>query len=455
MWTFSSRPYAFHRSTISFARLLKKNLSNSNGEYAFAVQTTSFKFGREIVERELGEEAKSLGLKRVALFTDVRISKLPFVELALKSLKRSEIDAKVFDEVSVEPTDVSFKEATKFAAEGRFDGFISIGGGSVMDTCKAANLYSTYPPNDFLDYVNAPIGKALSPPGQLKPHISVPTTTGTGSELTGFAVFDLLSMKAKTGIGHRYLIPTTALIDPLVTQTIPSNVVASSGFDVICHAIESFTARPYYSRAAPLHPSKRPLHQGANWYSDVGCLEALRITSKYFLRAVNDSSDLEAREQMLFAATLAGSCMGNAGTHLPHGMSYPVSGLVRDFYVDGYPNKSPIIPHGMSVILHAPSVFRYIASVNPERILKAAECLGASTKDADLKDAGEILAQKLISLMKATKMPNGLSAVGYEKEDIPLLVQGAWPQKRVIDNAPIKVTQEVLSNIYENAYSYW
>ena len=179
----------------------------------------------------------------------------------------------------VEPTDVSFKAAARFAIEGRFDGFISVGGGSVIDTCKAANLYSTYPA-DFMTYINAPIGGGQPVPGPVKPHIACPTTCGTGSEATGIAIFDLLEMKAKTGIQSRRLRPTTALIDPSVTATLPATIVAASGFDSLSHSLESLTAISYRKRVRPAQPSLRPPSQGANPWSDAVATESLRIIGR-------------------------------------------------------------------------------------------------------------------------------------------------------------------------------
>lgn len=199
----------------------------------------------------------------------------------------------------------------------------------------------------------------------LKPHIACPTTSGTGAECTGFAVFDLIKMGSKTGLGHKYLIPSMAIIDPDFTDSLPAAVVAASGFDVLSHALESYTARPYNARPLPSGTTPlnmvRPIHQGSNPYSDFGCLEALKLCGQYLVRAVNDPTDKEARSQMLFAATLAGVSMGNAGTQIPHGLSYPVSGLgIYGKYhpgpTSGYPPQAPIIPHGFSVMLHAPSV---------------------------------------------------------------------------------------------------
>ncbi|MCL4860281.1 MAG: iron-containing alcohol dehydrogenase [Caldilineaceae bacterium] len=170
-------------------------------ESAFTMDTSSIKFGPGVT-REVGADMVALGCKRVLVVTDPRIARLEPVAIALEALRNEGIDAVLFDRTRVEPTDQSFKETIQFATEGNFDGYVAVGGGSSIDTAKAANLYATYPA-DFLDYVNPPIGKGKPVPGRLKPLIAIPTTAGTGSETTGVAIFDLVEMHAKTGIAHR------------------------------------------------------------------------------------------------------------------------------------------------------------------------------------------------------------------------------------------------------------
>ncbi len=422
-------------------------------ESAFAIDVASITFGHGVL-KEAGEHARGLGMTRVALFTDATLATLPYVTDVRSSLATAGIDVAVFDESRVEPTDQSFLAAARFAAEGRFDGYVSVGGGSVMDTCKAANLYATHPAA-FLDYVNAPIGAGKPVPGPLKPHIACPTTCGTGSECTGIAIFDLLSMQVKTGIASRHLRPARALIDPATTYSLPRNVVAASGFDILSHALESYTARPYTRRAAPGKPSLRPMSQGANPWSDIGCEAALKLLGQYLERGVNDAADHEARDNLMYAATLAGIAFGNSGVHVPHGMAYSVAGLVRDFRPAGYPEGEPIVPHGMSVVVNAPSVFRFTACACPDRHIAAAGWLGGETRGATEDDAGEVVARQLIAMMKATAIPNGIGGVGYGREDVPALAKGAWAQQRLLTNSPREVTEEGLEDLYLGALAYW
>lgn len=323
-----------------------------------------------------------------------------------------------------------------------------------MDTAKAVNLYDTYP-TDFLDYVNPPIGRGKPVPGPLKPLLAIPTTAGTGSETTGVAIFDFAQLHAKTGIAHRRLKPTLAMIDPENTRTQPPQVAASSGLDVLSHAVESYTAIPFDQRPCPDRPLYRPAYQGSNPISDVWSLQALRMVRLYLTRAVKNTQDLEARSMMLLAASYAGMGFGNAGVHLPHGMSYPVSGMVRDYRPEGYSVDHPIVPHGTSVILNAPAVFRFTASACVQRHLRAAEILGADIRNADPGNAGSILADQIIRYMKDLDVPNGLSAIGYTHNDIPALVKGTLPQHRVTKLSPRPADEKQLTEIFQDAMSYW
>lgn len=422
-------------------------------ETAFTMDTSSIKFGPGVT-REIGFDAKQFGMSRVMVVTDSRVAKLEPVQVVMEALRAEGIDAMLFDQVRVEPTDVSFKEAINFATAGSFDGYIAVGGGSSMDTAKAANLYATYPA-DFLTYVNAPIGEARPVPGRLKPLIAVPTTAGTGSETTGVAIFDFQEMHAKTGIAHRALRPVLGLIDPHNTRSLPPMVAACSGLDVLSHAIESLTALPYNQRPAPDHPHLRPAYQGANPISDIWSARAVEIVSQNIVRAISDPDDDEARGQMLLAAALAGIGFGNAGVHLPHGMSYAVSGMVREYVPDGYPDDHPLIPHGMSVILNAPAVFRWTAAANPERHLYAAKLMGVDVSGARPEEAGELLAGAIISVMRQTGMPNGLKAVDFDEADVDRLVEGTLPQHRVTKLSPRPADAVALRQLFLDSMTIW
>jgi hydroxyacid-oxoacid transhydrogenase len=423
-------------------------------EIAFEMATSSVRYGAGVT-REVGMDLADLDVKNALVLIDPVVAKLPIGDVVRNSLDSAGVKFTVYDRIRVEPTDESFLDAIAFGKQHAFDAIVAVGGGSTIDTAKAVNLYVTYPPNDFLDYVNPPIGKGLPVPGPLKPLIAIPTTAGTGSETTGVSIFDLTRMHAKTGIANRRLKPTLGLLDPENTRTMPASVAASSGLDILSHAIESFTALPYTERPRPGRPLLRPAYQGSNPISDIWSLASLDIVNKYLIRASNDPEDDEARGKMILAASYAGVGFGNAGVHLPHGMSYPVSGNVKSWVADGYSKDHPLVPHGFSVILNAPAVFRFTASANPERHLHAAAALGANVSGVKKEDAGKVLSDRITWFMQQLKTPNGLKAIGYSSSDIPALVEGTLPQHRVTKLSPRLATPEDLAKLFEDAMVAW
>lgn len=422
-------------------------------EQAVELATSNIRFGSGVT-RELGADLADRGLRDVMLLTDPFVADLPPVQTALASLDEADIRVTVYKNVSVEPTDASFLDAIRVAESAEPDAFVAVGGGSTIDTAKAANLYSTYPA-DFLTYVNPPIGAGRPLPGPLKPLFAVPTTAGTGSETTGVAIFDFVEMHAKTGIADRALKPTLGLLDPENTRTLPPAVAASTGLDVLSHAVESYTAMDYRSRPAPARPKYRPAYQGANPISDLWAIESLRMVRTYLPRAVENPADDEARGMMLLAASYAGIGFGNAGVHLPHGMSYPVSGMVKKFRMPGYPTDHAMVPHGVSVILNAPAVFRFTAQASPERHLAAAAALGAEVDGVQPQDAGAVLADTIVSFMRRLGVPSGLEALGYTEGDIPALVEGTLPQHRVTKISPRRFSNEQLAGMFQDAMRSW
>jgi hydroxyacid-oxoacid transhydrogenase len=421
---------------------------------AFEMAAAAIRFGAGVT-REVGQDLADLGVKDVLVLTDPNLARLSPVHSVLESLEAERLRFVLYEGVRVEPTDESFLEAIAFAREHPCDAFVAIGGGSTIDTAKAVNLYTTCPPADFLDYVNPPIGKGLPVPGPLKPLMAIPTTAGTGSETTGVSIFDLTRLHAKTGIASRRLKPTLGLLDPDNTRTMPPTVAAATGLDILSHAIESFTALPFTGRPRPPRSSARPAYQGSNPISDIWSLQALRMVARFIVRAVSDPSDEEARANMLLAASYAGVGFGNAGVHLPHGMSYPVSGHVRNYRAPGYAVSHALVPHGFSVILNAPAVFRFTAAVNPQRHLEAAEALGANVTGARAEDAGMILADRITWFMRELNVPNGLRAIGYTPADIPALVEGTIPQHRVTKLSPRPAGPEELARLFEEAMVAW
>jgi alcohol dehydrogenase class IV len=419
-------------------------------EQVFTVEATPVKYGPGAVA-DAGWELQRLGVSRVLLVTDPGVAAAGHPDRVRAAAEAEGIEVVLFDGVRVEPTLSSLQTAVQAAREAAVDGFVSVGGGSAMDTAKVADLVLSHPA-PLMDYVNAPIGAGRKPPSPLLPHLAIPTTAGTGSEATTVAVLDLPELRVKSGISHRYLRPAQAIVDPELTLTLAPEVTSSAGLDVVCHAAESFLARPFDTRPRPATPADRPPYQGANPVSDVWSAEALARGGAYLRRAVADPSDLEARGAMMLGATLAGIGFGSAGVHIPHACAYPIAGLRHEYQPPGYPADHPFVPHGHSVIVTAPAAFRFTYDGAPERHHRAAELLAGRP----LPDAGpDTLPGVLRDLMRDVGAPSGLQELGYDEDDIPALVQGALQQQRLLSVAPREVGESDLEGILRASLANW
>jgi hydroxyacid-oxoacid transhydrogenase len=393
-------------------------------------------------------------LKRVLVVTDAGVAATGLTERVHALIRAEGIETAVYADVRIEPTDTSVKAAIEFATAFEGDGYLAIGGGSVMDTAKIMNLYVTYPA-PFLTYVNAPIGEGRPVPGPLKPMVCLPTTAGTSSENTAIAVVDMTDLHVKTGISHHYLRATLGILDPLNSLTVPPLVSACSGADVLTHAIESYTALAYDEREKPASPAERPPYQGANPISDIWCEKAIKLVREFLPRVVRDGQDREARTQMMLATIYAGMGFANAGVHIPHALGYPIAGHVRGYHPKDYPHTKPLVPHGMSTALGAPASFQFTSIAKPERHRVIAEWMGVKTAGSSSDSAGKALGEAFIGFMQSIGLPNGLQAVGYSANDIPALAQGTLKQKRLIGLSPQPVTQKAVEKILEDSLVVW
>lgn len=424
-----------------------------DGATSFTVAIPKLTFGRGTLS-EAGSRAAALSMQRVALFTDPHLEDGPLVARVKASLNQSGIEAIVFSDIRIEPDDDTVTRAARFLRECKADGAVSVGGGSVIDTAKAALLIEAHGGN-IREYFAPPVGAGKPVPGPVAPHIACATTSGTGSECTSISVIRVNEFNTKFVIASPHLLPVQAIVDPQCCDSLPGNVVASTGFDLLCHALECYTARAYTKHLHVQDPNARQFIQGANPFSDLSAREALEIVGKYLPRGVADASDYEARDQLMWGATLAGIAFGNSGTHLPHAMSYGVTHLMHNITTTDYPVTSPFIPHGISVVVSAPSIFKYTAEAEPQRHLEGAACLQADSTGATQDDAGEVLSKRIIELMRATHVPNGLSGVGFETTHIKALAESSFRQQRAIANAPRESNLVDLENMYSGALSYW
>jgi alcohol dehydrogenase class IV len=419
-------------------------------ETIFTMEATPVKFGIGASD-EAGWELARLGVKRAMLVTDPGVVVLGHPERIKKLIEAEGIEVVLYDRARVEPTIDSFQDAADYALEHGVDGFVSVGGGSSLDTAKIANLVTTHPA-PVMDYVNPPVGKGKKPPSPLGPHLAIPTTSGTGSEATTVAVLDIPDIKVKTGISHRYLRPTQAIVDPELARTLPPEVTSSTGLDVVCHAAESFLSKPFDRRPRPESPGERPPYQGANPVADVWSAKALEFGGRYLRRAVADGDDVEARGHMMLAATMAGVGFGSAGVHIPHSCAYPIASVKHEYQPPGYADDHPFVPHGYSVIVTAPAVFRFTYDAMPQRHHHVAELLAG----APLRDPGpDSLPEVLRVLMRDAGAPSGVAAFGYSEDDIPTLVEGALKQERLLAVAPKEVDEDDLRQIITASMTNW
>jgi hydroxyacid-oxoacid transhydrogenase len=403
---------------------------------------------------EVGYEAKRLEAKRALICTDKNLRATGHPDRIQKIIEKEGIGAEIYDDIHVEPTDKSIDKVANELKGNEFDLYVAVGGGSTIDTTKAVSLLITYPA-PVMEYVNKPIGHAKSVPGPLKPLLVLPTTSGTGSETTPVSVLDILDMKVKTGISHPFLRPTMALLDPLLTVSMSPQITASTGMDVLTHALESYTSLPFDKRKRPDHPSQRAAYIGANVLCDIFCVKAIEIVGRYLRRAVADPYDLEARWHMMVGSTLAGIGFGNAGVHIPHSMAYPIGGMVRNYRPPGYKVEKVMVPHGQAVTITAPPAFRFTAPVWPEKHAYGAQLLGLNNKDMPVKEAAMALSDEIIELMKDIGFPNGLSEMGFTEADIPQIVDGTLKQQRLLVGCPRQVGEKELTQIAQEAMKYW
>ena len=419
-------------------------------ETVFTLEATPIKFGPGAAA-DAGWELKRLGVTRALLVTDPGVAAAGHPAAVKGSIEAEGIEVVVYDRSRVEPTIDSLQHAADFALDARVDGFVSVGGGSAMDTAKVADLIVTHPA-PVMDYVNPPVGEGRKPPAPLQPHLAIPTTSGTGSEATTVAVLDIPDLKLKTGISHRYLRPTQAIVDPDLTRTLAAEVTASAGLDVVCHAAESYISKPFDSRPRPESPDERPPYQGSNPVADVWSAKALEYGGAYLRRAVADPEDVEARGRMMLAASMAGVGFGSAGVHIPHACAYPIAGLKHSYQPPGYPDDHPFVPHGHSVIVTAPAAFRFTYDADPERHHRVAELLAGEP----IEDAGpDSLPDELRRLMRDVGVPTGLEELGYGVEDVDALVEGALKQQRLLVVAPKEAGADALADIILTSMRNW
>ena len=394
------------------------------------------KFGEGAIE-EIGYEIKNLRCEKVLLVTDPGIVKAGICEKVEKIIRDSQVEVSVWDKVEPEPSIEVFKECYKWAKDKGFGVVVGVGGGSSMDVAKVTRMLLKYG-GEVEDYIAPPTGRGEKYPGRGVPMIAVPTTSGTGSEVSPAAVLSLPDKKLKVGISDNYQRPEIAIVDPLLTVGMPPGVTAASGMDALSHAIEAYTTKRYDRKPKPSDPSKRAIYNGTNNLTDICAVEAIRLVGKFLRRAVNNGYDIEARRGMSLASLLAGISFTNAGLTAVHAMAFPVGGRFHT-------------THGATVALLLPYVMQFNAVVNVEKFAHIAELLGENIKGLSLREAAKRACFAVRELYLDIGLPYSLRDFGCEEKDARSLAEETLKIQRLLAGNPRQVTVEDLEKIFRKA----
>ncbi|MFB0567144.1 MAG: hydroxyacid-oxoacid transhydrogenase [Candidatus Bathyarchaeia archaeon] len=415
-------------------------VSEMTKDTVWEFKLTRYKFGLDAV-REIGYDMKGCGGSRVLLITDKGVAKAGLSDKAASHLKEQDIDVEVWDGVEPEPSAKSIEAGIEWAKDKKFNSFVSVGGGSSIDSAKVINLILSHG-GKILDYVAPPTGKGKTVPAPLKPHIAVPTTAGTGSETSPACVISLPEKMIKVGISHAYCRPDLAIIDPLLHVGMPPKVTADSGMDALAHAIESYVTRRFDRKPRPKSPLERPVYGGGTLVTDIFAEKAIELIGKYLRRAVYNGHDIEARSGMALAATLAGIAFTNAGLTAVHAMAYPVGGKFHT-------------SHGETNAVLLPAVMEFLLPVAPEKFARIAELMGENVEGLSLYEVAKKSVNAVVELMRDINSPNGLSAFGVKDGDLPRMAEDTLKIKRLLAGNPRPLTREDLEKLFRRALEYW
>jgi alcohol dehydrogenase class IV len=380
---------------------------------------------------QLGELAQNLGLKRILVVTDKGIVKAGLLESVRAPLLAAGIVVDVFDEGRPEP---SLEVAEQCIAAGNYcepHGVLGLGGGSNLDLAKITSAVLTHggKPRDYIGEFKVP--------GPVLPLICVPTTSGTGSEVTAASVLTDTENKMKVGVLSNYLRPRLAVVDPRLTLTCPRKVTADSGIDALTHAIEAYTAID--NAEFPLPPGERTVYQGHHPMGDCLAEKAIELVGRHLVQAVTHPSDLAAREGMALGATIAGLAFSNVGVALVHAMEYPVGGAVH-------------CSHGEGNGLLLPYVMRYNLSACPARMARIAQLLGQDLTGLDEAQAADRAIVAVEQLKQAVGIPSRLRELGVTREQLRPFAERAFGVKRILRVNPRPVTVDEIEKIFESAW---
>jgi alcohol dehydrogenase class IV len=387
-------------------------------------------FGRNAI-RQLGEVAGRLGAKRLLILTDPILTKAGLVDRLRAPLAESGVTVEVFSGGEPEPSLRAADAAIAVARQFHPDAFLGLGGGSNMDLAKitAAVLAHGGRPSDYIGDDKLP--------GPIRPLICVPTTAGTGSEVSAASVLTDTDNHMKVGVLSNYLRPRVALVDPLLTVSCPPKVTADSGIDALTHAIEAYTAVD--NADFPLPPGERTVYQGRHPMGDCLAEKAISLIGTYLRRAVADGNDLEARDGMALGATLAGLAFSNVGVALVHALEYPVGGATH-------------CSHGGGNGLLLPFVMRFNLPARRQEFATIARLLGEDVHGLAEASAAERAITAVTRLQRDIGIPQRLRDLGVQESQLRPFAEKAVSIRRILRVNPRPVTPEDAEEILRAAF---
>ncbi|UFJ41412.1 iron-containing alcohol dehydrogenase [Brevibacillus humidisoli] len=379
--------------------------------------------------RQLDSVLTRLKAKNILLVTDPGIKQAGIADRVVAILQEADYQVVVYDKAVPEPPVETALECFQFAKDQmNTDAVIGLGGGSSIDLAKVVALLMAHGGHP-LDY----FGENLVP-GPIAPLIAIPTTAGTGSEVTSVAVLTDVENNIKVGISDNYLRPAVALLDPELTVGLPPYVTACSGIDALSHAIEAYTAKNFkYIQA-----EGSILFQGSIPISDTLALEAIELIVQNLPLAVHQGSNLEARSNMLLGSLLAGMAFSNAGTAAAHALAYPIGGLVKS-------------PHGEVTGLLLPYVMEFNVEVEPKKMAKIARACGIDPTGASERELALEAPKAILRLLEVIGLPTRLSQIGIKEDQIPQIAEKALPILRLVRNNPRVPTQQGFEELLRKA----
>ena len=395
--------------------------------------------------RETGYHLTRLGVRRALVVTDEVLARLGVPDPVVAAIRDAGVEVEVYAAPAGEPSVASMQAAAEHARGGDFDGFVGLGGGSALDTVKAAALLATHG-GEILDWVNPPIGGGRAVPGPLRPVVALPTTAGTGSEVTAVAVLDVPEHRVKTGISHQHLRPRLAICDPELTIGCPPAVTAAVGLDALMHAIEAYVSLPLDARPRPDDPGARPPYQGANPLADVWVERAIELGGRYLRRAVADGSDLEARHGMLQCADLRRDRLRQRGRARSARVLLSHRGPAPRLGAAGLPGPGPRRAARHRGHRHGggrAAADRAGAARAPRPRRRAADRRAGRRRRPGRAAAGHRASSSPTSAHRRASR-----RLGFAEADVPDLVAGALKQERLLKIAPLPVGAAELETVF-------